>query len=178
MDEQLARSQDAIVQALGRQSAFWGLGKASGEMYAVLYLSPAPLSLEELASRLGVTKGNVSVAIRQLEHLNMVRRSQQKGDRRIFFEAETDFWKIGRSVLSLRHRPEFAESFSLVEEGARLADGAKPSPDKELVTQRLQSLQEFYRLLDDAVEAVLSMSPDHLKKVLEMARLLGQKGHP
>jgi len=52
-------------------------------MYAVLYLSPGPIPMEELAAKLNVTTGNISVAIRQLEHLHLVRRSQQRGDRRV-----------------------------------------------------------------------------------------------
>lgn len=178
MDDQLAQSRDALIQALGRQSAFWGLGKAAGEMYAVLYLSAEPLSLEEMARRLQVTKGNISVAIRQLEQLGMVRRSRQKGDRRVFFAAETDFWKIAHSVLSLRHKPEFDQSFALVEESAHLAEQAEPSTEKNILMERLKSLQEFYRLLDNVVEAARALGPSQLKAMVEMVTLLNNDQKP
>src|SRR3990172_1337252 len=110
MDAKLRQVGDLLVNALGRQSAFWGLGRTAGEMYAVLCLASEPVCLEEIARRLGVTKGNISIAIRQLEQLAMVRRSWRRGDRRVFFEAETDFWKIAHSVLGLRQKPEFSES--------------------------------------------------------------------
>ncbi|KKM12043.1 hypothetical protein SY88_05515 [Clostridiales bacterium PH28_bin88] len=171
MDNKLVLARDALIQALGRQSAFWGLGKTAGEMYAVLYLSSEPLPLEEVALRLQVTKGNVSIAIRQLEQLGMVRRSWQKGDRRVFFEAEIDFWKIAHSVLGLRHKPEFDQSFALVEESAHLAEQAEPSPDRDQVMKRLESLREFYRLMDSVVEAALAMSPAQLKAMMDMVRL-------
>lgn len=179
MDDRLDRSRDSLIQALGRQSSFWGLGKTAGEMYAVLYLSAELVSLEELAQRLKVTKGNISIAIRQLEQLGMVRRSWQKGDRRVFFEVETDFWKIAHSVLGLRHKPEFDQSFTLVEESMRLAEQADPSAERETVLARLKTLQEFYCLLDSVVEAVLAVNPDQLKAVVEMFKLLapGGKGH-
>ena len=129
-DDKLIQAEEALIRALGRQSAFWGLGKTAGEMYAVLYLSSAPVPLEEVARRLGVTKGNVSIAIRQLEQLGLARRSWEKGDRRVFFVAETDFWKIAHSVLSLRHKPEFDQSFALVIDpasgAARIVDGQLP----------------------------------------------------
>lgn len=176
MDDLLARSRDALVQALGRQSSFWGLGKTAGEMYAVLYLSSEPISLEEVAQRLKVTKGNISVAIRQLEQLGMVRRSWLKGDRRVFFEAETDFWKIARSVLGLRHKPEFDQSFLLVEESARLAEGAEQSAERDITMERLKSLQEFYSLLDSVAGIVLAMNPDQLKAAVEMFKLLAPVG--
>jgi DNA-binding transcriptional regulator GbsR (MarR family) len=168
VDEKLTQSRDSLIQALGRQSAFWGLGKTAGEMFAVLYLSAEPVSLEELAQRLKVTKGNISIAVRQLEQLGMVRRSWQKGDRRVFFEVETDFWKIAHSVLGLRHKPEFDQSFNLVEESTRLAKQAAPSEERDIVIKRLQMLQEFYCTLDSVVEAVLAINPDRLKTVVEM----------
>ena len=175
MNDNLTLSQDALIHALGRQSAFWGLGKTAGEMYAVLYLNSEPVSLEEVAQRLKVTKGNISVAIRQLEQLGMVRRSWQKGDRRVFFEAEVDFWKIASSVLGLRYKPEFDQSFSLVEESASLAEQAALSAERDIMITRLKSLQEFYLQLDSLVEVVLSMSPGQLKAALEMFKLLSQK---
>jgi len=172
LDEKLARSREALIHALGRQSAFWGMGKTAGEMYAALYLSIEPLSLEELAGRLNVTKGNISIAIRQLEQIGMVKRSWQKGDRRVFFEAETDFWKIAYSVLALRHKPEFDQSFALVEESAQLAAQADPSAERDSTMDRLKSLQECYRLLDSVVGVTLSMTPDKLKALVEMISLL------
>ena len=147
-------------------------------MYAALYFSQEPLSLEELAAKLGVTKGNISVAIRQLEHLNMVRRSQRRGDRRVFFEAETDFWKIARSVLSLRHKPEFDESFALVGKSARLAAAAPDSPAREVAVQRLQALQEFYNSLDRMVAMVLAMDPVQIAQLLGTASDVGRLEGP
>jgi len=173
VEADLIRAREALVGALGRQSGFWGLGRTAGEMYAVLYLSPSPVPLEELARSLGVTKGNVSVAIRQLEQLGMVRRSWNTGDRRVFFEAETDFWRIARSVLGLRQKPEFDQSFALVEEAARLLEGVGPSPEGDHAKQRVEALREFFGLLDSLVETALGMTPAQLKAMVEMLRGLG-----
>ena len=63
-----------LMSALGMQSAFWGTGRITGELYAALYTTREPLTLADIAMELGVTKGNVSVAIRRLEELGMVRR--------------------------------------------------------------------------------------------------------
>lgn len=175
VDQNLSRSSEALIQALGRQSAFWGMGRTLGEIFAVLYLSTGPLSLEEVSKRLGVTKGNVSVAVRQLEQLGMARRSWQRGDRRVFFEAETDFWKIAYMVLGLRHKPEFDQSFILLEESLRTAALGEPGPERESIIERLRRLQEFYRLLDGMVEAALAMGPERLKSAAGMFALMSGK---
>lgn len=168
MDEKLAPAVETLIDALGRQSAFWGLGRTAGEMYAVLLLASEPVSLQEIAQSLQVTKGNISTAIRQLEQLAMVRRSWRRGDRRVFFEAETDFWKIAHSVLARRQKPEFDQSFKLVQDSTRLAEQAAPSPERDAVIGRLRSLQTFYHVLDSLVEAALAMTPEQTKGLAEV----------
>ncbi|MBE3590772.1 MAG: MarR family transcriptional regulator [Firmicutes bacterium] len=170
------RARELLIEALGRQSAFWGLGKAPGEIYAVLYLAGRPLSLTEVAEALGVTKGAVSLAVRPLEQLGMVRRSWRRADRRVYFEAETDFWRIGLAVLSRRQRPEFEASFRLVEEaeaalaaaaGDAAADAEPGDPEAAEAAhalRRVRALRDFYRALDDVVDALVRLQPRELER--------------
>lgn len=168
MDTELAKARQRLIEALGRQSAFWGMGKITGELYAVLYLSEDPLSLGQLADELGVTKGNVSIAIRLLEQMAMVRRSMRPGDRRVFFAAEIDFWAIAQRVLERRQKPEFDESFRLVAEGLERARGAAPSAEQDFFLGRMQRLQGFYSELDQIVAAVLLVGPKRLTRLVSV----------
>jgi len=77
-----------------------------------------------------------------------------------------------KSVQSLRHKPKFDQSFVLVEESANLAEQAEPSTEKNAVMERFKSLQEFYRLLDNVVEAARALGPSQLKAMVEMVKLL------
>jgi DNA-binding transcriptional regulator GbsR (MarR family) len=168
VDGGLEAARDLLIDALGRQSAFWGVGKVTGQLYAVLYLAERPLSLGELAESLSVSKGNVSVAMRGLEALGMVRRTLPAGDRRVFFEAEPDFWLIARRVLERRSKPEFDESFRLVAESARAAAAAPDGPARDIALERLASLQAFYDELDAIVTAVLRLDPRRLARLLRL----------
>lgn len=179
MTDATRRARELLIEALGRQSAFWGLGKAPGEIYAVLYLAGRPLSLMEVAEALGVTKGAVSLAVRPLEQLGMVRRSWKRGDRRVYFEAETDFWRIGLAALSRRQKPEFDASFRLVEEaeaalaasvpdqaGEATGDGGRTGdPEAREALRRIRALRNFYRALDAAVDAIVRLGPRELERL-------------
>jgi DNA-binding transcriptional regulator GbsR (MarR family) len=165
----LAEARALLVDALGRQSAFWGVGRVTGQLYAVLYLAERPLSLGELAEALRVSKGNVSVAMRSLEALGMVRRSLPAGDRRVFFEAEPDFWLIARRVLERRSKPEFDESFRLVAESALVAAAAQAGSGRDFAVARLAALQAFYGELDAIAAAVLRLDPRRLGRLLRLA---------
>lgn len=175
MDSDLRVACEQLMEALGRQSGFWGIGKITGEIYAALYLSKEPLSLAELAESLGVTKGNISVAIRTLEQLGMVKRSQRPGDRRVFFEAEPDFWLIAHRVLERRQKPEFDESFRILDESIKQAEDAPPSEDRMFVLQRLHALQNFYNELDQIVATILGLNPRRFSWLVRLASKMNSR---
>jgi DNA-binding transcriptional regulator GbsR (MarR family) len=85
-----------FVEAGGNTTHAFGLGRIIGRLYALLYLTPAPLSLEEIAAQLAVSKASASVTVRQLADLRAVRQVWVPGDRRDFYEAETRFGVILR----------------------------------------------------------------------------------
>ena len=108
----LEEARDRIIENLSRIAEFWGYSRAMGGLYAALYLSPGPLSLDDLIPIVGVTKGAISTNIRALEQLGMVHRHLKTGDRKDYYEADTDFWKIAKTILERRQRPEFAKALN------------------------------------------------------------------
>src|SRR6266705_2328998 len=88
----VARSN--FIEAGGHTTQSFGLGRIIGQIYALLYLSPIALCLDTIAEELGVSKASVSTTIRQLERWTAVKRVWMKGDRRDFYEAETDFQSV------------------------------------------------------------------------------------
>lgn len=93
MDALLAARWE-MVEAGGRTAQTFGLSRLFGQLYMFLYLSERPQSLDELAEGLGVSKASVSIACRQLEGWGAVRKTWKKGDRRDYYEAETDFGRV------------------------------------------------------------------------------------
>jgi DNA-binding transcriptional regulator GbsR (MarR family) len=175
MDDTLNMARQRLMEALGRQSSFWGVGKITGEIYATLYLSEHPMSLTELADALRVTKGNVSVAIRTLEQLGMVRRLQRPGDRRVYFEAEPDFWLIAKRVLARRQKPQFDESFRMLDESIQIAESAHPAPERDFMLKRMKALQDFYNELDQVVALLLSVHPKRMSWLIRLAARMSSR---
>lgn len=88
-----------------------------GAIFAVLYLSPNPLSLDEIVTQTGLTKGAVSTEVRALARLGLVHRSSKLADRKDYYEAETDFYKSIRSILKERQNSEFDRAVASVRAG-------------------------------------------------------------
>ena len=86
----LEEAVDTFIQGAGKvSSALLGMiNRVGGQIYALLFIADEPLSLDEIAERLGVSKSNVSVNIRMLEDYNLVRKVWIKGSRKDYYAAE------------------------------------------------------------------------------------------
>src|SRR5215467_7679198 len=108
----LDETRQSFIENMSRISQFWGYPRAMGALYGALYLSPTPLSLDDLIPIVGVTKGAVSTNIRALEQLGMVHKQIRAGDRKDYYQADTDFWKIAKTILERRQKPEFDKALN------------------------------------------------------------------
>src|SRR5512143_3973377 len=113
-----------FTQGLARIAAFWGFPKAMGAAYGAVYLSPTPLTLDDLVKAVGVTKGALSTHMTQLERLGLVHRDGQPGDRKDYFSADSDFWAVVRGILREREKREFDRALRTVDDCLELVDQA------------------------------------------------------
>ncbi len=86
----LEEAINMFIQGAGKvSSALLGMiNKAQGQIYALLFISDEPLSLDDISKRLGISKSNVSINIRLLEDFNLVRKVWIKGSRKDYYSAE------------------------------------------------------------------------------------------
>jgi HTH-type transcriptional regulator, glycine betaine synthesis regulator len=161
MNENLFIAREHFLQGVSRISAFWGFPKAMGAIYGALYLSPQPLSLGDLVEQVGVPKGAVSTNVRLLERLGMVHRRIQVGERKDFYVAETDFWKIVKGILREREKSEFDQALQMVGESLDMVEAGEVDPEQaelaRFYQKRLGSMQSFFRSLDKLVATLLAL---------------------
>src|SRR5438067_11341247 len=82
--------RERIIEALGDAANRSGVfSETAGRIYGVLYLSPGPLSLDEIGEQVGTSKGNASVQVRELLDLGMVRKVWVRCSRRDYYGAST-----------------------------------------------------------------------------------------
>lgn len=152
--------RNGIMETLGRITAFWGFSKIMGQLYGLLYLSPKPMTLDEMVEGLAVSKGNVSINVRALERWNMVRKVWMKGDRKDFYEAETEFWKIIRGVLKEREKKEFDQALVAIGNIRKRSEEMhkkEKSSETSFATERLKKLEDFIKAMDQLVGVLLTL---------------------
>lgn len=147
-----------MIEASGRLCQLLGLPRSTGQIFGLLYLSPTPLSLDDMSRLLAISKGSASLGTRQLASWGAVRQVWVPGDRRDYFEAVADFGRLLRVSLSDFLKPR------LVSSQARLESMAT-----SLEEERTQGLltEEEYQLCAQRVRNLLELQ----KKLLELAPL-------
>ncbi len=159
-DSTFQEIREGLIEALGRITSFWGFSRVMGQIYGLLYLSPRPLSLTEISQSLSISKGNVSINVRALERWNMVKQVWVKGDRKDYYEAETDFWNIIRGVLREREKKEFAQALNSISMLLGKVDKGKRAKKREEISfihERLTKLLDFIKLMDNIVTILLKI---------------------
>jgi DNA-binding transcriptional regulator GbsR (MarR family) len=89
-----------------RMGALWGVSPTMAEIHGLLYITGAALSMDDIMSRLGISRGNVSMNLSKLVEWGLVRRVHKRGDRRDYYESLADVWEIFTLVAAQRKRRE------------------------------------------------------------------------
>ena len=160
MPTKISQLKKDFTEGLSQISRFWGFPKGMGAIFAVLYISPAPLPLDEIVEQTGLTKGAVSTEVRTLARMGLVHRSTKLGDRKDYYEAETDFYASIRSILKERQNSEFDRAIRSVGETLEKLESGSVSGDEaeiEFIRQRVKALQEFFNAIDSLAQAVIKL---------------------
>jgi len=90
----------------GNMGDRWGVNRSVSQVHALLYVAERPLTAEEIADLLAMARSNVSTSLRELMSWQLVRRVPLLGDRRDYFEAETDLWTMVTRIAAGRKARE------------------------------------------------------------------------
>lgn len=157
MNKKLEIAQDRLMEMLSRLCDSFGLNKFVAQLYALLYLNDGPLSLDEIVERLKVSKGNVSINIRELERWGAVKNVWVKGSRKDFYEAELDLKKIISGKLKSSMERRLLEISNMLDEVNVIVKSAEPDlceEEKNMVKvyqDRLGKIEELKKMASTAL---------------------------
>ena len=174
MSQSLTTIKKDFTEGLSQISRFWGFPKGMGAIFGVLYLSSTPLSLDEIVEATGLTKGAISTEIRALARMGLVHRSSRLGDRKDYYEAESDFYAAIRSILKERQNSEFDRAVRSVKDTLEALENNWVENDEwNFVYERVQALQDFFDALDSLTKAVVrleSLGVTNVTKILSILK--------
>lgn len=153
-----------FIEGMGSIGEFWGIGKAMGQIWATLYLTPDPMTMDDLVHAVRITKGHASTNLRSLLRLGLVSRSSRPGDRKDYYTPQSDLWAFARSVLRERQKQEFDQALASTSRATALLESEKTnvaSAEYRFLKQRLEAVRDFHGTIDRAVNALLMLEDLH-----------------
>ena len=173
MSTSLKKIKKDFTEGLSQISRFWGFPKGMGAIFAVLYISPTALSLDEIVAETGLTKGAISTEVRTLARMGLVHRSTKLGDRKDYYSAESDFYAAIRSILQERQNSEFDRAIRSVKDTlAVMEENWVEDEEWNFVYARVEALQDFFNAIDSLSKAVIKLESLGLSNVTKILGVL------
>jgi HTH-type transcriptional regulator, glycine betaine synthesis regulator len=151
MTKDMTGIKRGFIEGMGQISHFWGFGNAMGQVFGLLYLNREPLGMDNIMEELGISKGSVSMTLRNLDRWGMTKKAWKRGDRKCYYEAESNFPKIAINILTERRNKEFDRSLNTVKECLDGLTNVKVNDETAFVKKRLQHMHQFFKFLDGCV---------------------------
>jgi DNA-binding transcriptional regulator GbsR (MarR family) len=154
-----------FVLHFGEMGSRWGINRTVGQIYALLYLSKEPLNAEDIVERLGVSRSNVSIGLKELQSWNLVRLQHKPGDRRDYFATPDDIWQIVRTLVEERKKREIDPTMTLLREVLM----QEPASVKERHAQeRMREMHDLFELLTGWYADVQRLDTERLVQLLTL----------
>jgi DNA-binding transcriptional regulator GbsR (MarR family) len=173
-------TEASVSDVIGRLIEFWGFKRNMGRVWTVLYLSPEPLSAEDLRHALQLSSGAVSMTLSELSRWGVVRRVWIQGERKDFYTAEVQLWRMISRVFNEREKSEVTSAIHAFEEALEKLDRIRrTSADPEvraraeLQHERITQLLELARLGRRLLDALVSTAKVDAEPLVRF--LLGQR---
>jgi DNA-binding transcriptional regulator GbsR (MarR family) len=162
MHDALVAVNDSTVAGLGRLARFFGFSEVMGRLYGTLMLSPEAMSLDDLSNSLEISKGSVSMNMRDLERWGMAEEVWVRGERKKYYRAEPDLWQVILNVLGSREQREVQVALEVLNDSVdklKTAEGELTAEERETAEfylERIADLQTFFQVAQLAISTVLS----------------------
>jgi len=119
-------AKQKFISTWGALGTLWGINKAMAQIHALLFISPDPLSMEDIMEDLGISRGNASMNLRHLMEWGIVFKVNVPGERREYFESEKDVTELARQIAKERSRREIEPTIRVLKEISSIdSDGTK-----------------------------------------------------
>lgn len=152
----LTEARQQFISSWGAFGTHWGINRTMAQIHALLMVSPDPITQDEIMASLDVSRGNVNMNIRELISWGLVDRVILPGERKEFFTAEKDIWKVATQIVRERKKRELDPMLKLLSQLENI-DGDKKDRHTKQFIDTVAGIRKFGgqadKMLDMMVKA-------------------------
>ncbi|OUS29603.1 transcriptional regulator ['Osedax' symbiont bacterium Rs2_46_30_T18] len=162
---QLSEKDQSFVYHFGEMGSKWGFNRTVGQIYALLVISEDALSANDLASALSISRGNVSMGMKELQSWQLVQVSHIPGDRKEYYSAIGSVWDMANRVFQERRKREVDPTLTVLR---NLLLEEPKSDSEEYAQQKMQDIHDLLEMLTDWAAELQSLSPQQLGTLMKL----------
>jgi DNA-binding transcriptional regulator GbsR (MarR family) len=166
---QLSSLEQDFVLHFGEMGSRWGINRTVGQIYALLFLSEQPLNAEQMVEKLGFSRSNVSMGLKELQAWNLVRLKHLPDDRRDYFTAPDDLWEIVRTLVAERKKREIDPTLTKLRE---LEMQAPATDADQHAHTKIAELRQLIELLTGWYDDMNRLDTERLVQLLALGSKL------
>jgi DNA-binding transcriptional regulator GbsR (MarR family) len=150
----LTEGKEKFIQAWGTLGSSWGINRTMAQVHALLLISPDPLSAEEIMVELKISRGNANMNVRALMDWGLVSKEFKSGERKEFFSAEKDIWKVATQVMKERRKRELEPVLKVLNEVTNI-DGDKKDKKVKAFNDTIANINGVVSKADKTLETLI-----------------------
>ncbi len=147
----LAEARQQFIASWGAFGTYWGINRTMAQIHALLMVSADPLSQDDIMEQLNISRGNVNMNIRELIDWGLVDRVLIPGERKEYFTAEKDIWKVATQIIKERKKRELDPMLKLLDQLGEV-EGDKKDRNVKQFTETISGIRRFSNQADKMLD--------------------------
>ena len=143
----ITEAKQKFIEQWGILATQWGINRTMAQVHALLLISDKNMSTDDIMTALSISRGNANMNVRELMNWNLVRKVIAPGDRKEYFTAEKDMWKVAMHIMEQRKKRELDPMVKLLDELSKV-EGDKRNPEIKSFADSMNSIKKFSEQAD------------------------------
>ena len=150
----LIEAKQQFISSWGAFGTHWGINRTMAQIHALLLVRPDPLTQDDIMEELNISRGNTNMNIRELINWGLVERVLLTGERKEFFTAEKDIWRVVKQIVKERKKRELEPMLQLLDK-LEDVDGDKRDKNVKTFVDTISSIKKLGRQADKTLDTMI-----------------------
>jgi DNA-binding transcriptional regulator GbsR (MarR family) len=150
----LTEAKQQFISSWGAFGTHWGINRTMAQIHALLLISPDPLTQDDIMEDLDISRGNTNMNIRELINWGLVDRVLLTGERKEYFTAEKDIWKVVKQIVKERKKRELEPMLQLLDKLEEV-EGDKRDKNVKTFVDTVSSIKKLGRQADKTLDTMI-----------------------
>jgi DNA-binding transcriptional regulator GbsR (MarR family) len=150
----LTEAKAQFISSWGAFGTHWGINRTMAQIHALLLVSAKPLTQDDVMEELDISRGNVNMNMRDLISWGLVDRVLLPGERKEYFTAEKDIWKVATQIIKERKKRELDPMLKLLSQLENV-DGDKKDADTKQFIETISGIRKFGGQADKMLDVMV-----------------------